>query len=249
MKNNQMPWPSGIPEERIGSNQIHIWRASLNVSELQVKSLLEILSVDEIERAGRFHFERDQKRFIAGRGMLRQMLGLYLAIPPQDIRFKYASHGKPLIHTDSKHQVLHFNLSHSAGVVLYAFAHNQPIGIDLEGIKRKVEIEQIAKRFFSPEEIHSLQQVPPHIQSDLFFQYWTRKEAFLKAIGKGVSFPMEQVDVSAQSGQKWAPVNLKGDSLEHSNWYGRDLFLGQGYAGAIVTEGKGWEISCREYQI
>jgi 4'-phosphopantetheinyl transferase len=229
-------WSQAIPGEMICSNEVHVWRESLDLSTLQDKRLLGILSSDELVRAGRLRFERDQKRFIAARGILRIILGRYLGENPHKIHFEYTSNGKPVLTNNPGYDTLHFNLSHSDALALYAVTRGRNIGIDIERVRDDVAVEQIAQKFFSQDEISSLERIHKRKRNELFFKYWTRKEAYLKAMGEGISFPMEQFDVSLISERVLSPVIYKGDKTESSRWYVQDLFPGCGYAAAIAVE-------------
>jgi len=242
-------WRLAIPGKLSNSNQIHVWRGNINLTKLQVEGMLKILSKDELERAGRFRFERDQKRFIAARGLLRQILSFYIEKSPHTFQFEYNNYGKPILVTDSGCDTLSFNLSHSGTIALYAFTYDRKIGIDIERIRDDVAIEQIAQSFFSPSEIGSLMKINKNMLTEVIFQYWTRKEAFLKAIGEGISFPMKQFDVSLVSGRALTPITLLSDNLESSVWYGQDLFPGCGYAAAIAVEGSDLDLSCWHYSL
>ena len=249
MNTDELQWRRAIPGELIYSNEVHVWRVFLDLTTLQSESLLGILSADELARAGRLRFERDQKRFIVARGILRKILGRYLGKNPHKLRFEYTSHGKPVLATNSGYDTLSFNLSHSDAFALYAVTRGRNIGIDIERVRDDVAVEQIAQRFFSQGEISSLERIHKNKRSEVFFQYWTRKEAFLKATGEGVSFPMEQCDVSLISGRVLSPITLLGDNRESSCWYGQDLFPGHGYAAAIAVEGGDWDLSCWHYSV
>lgn len=242
-------WLQAIPGALIPSNQIHVWRLSLGLSEHQRANILAILSADEIERAGRFHFEKDQNRFIAARGLLRQILGLYLGEKPQRLQFEYTDFGKPVFGTNSDYKGLHFNLSHSANFALCAITQSREVGIDIERIRSEISVDQIVRRFFSPSEIRSIEMLHEEKRNQLFFQYWTRKEAFLKATGKGLSFPMEQCDVSLMSGVTFSPVIFQDEKSESSDWHVQDLFPAEGYAAAIAVEGSDCDLSCFHYSI
>ena len=247
MNKPEPQWQPAIPEKLIQSNQVHVWRVSLDLSELHRECLLGILSAAEVARSGRFYFEKDQNRFIAARGVLRQILGHYLGKKPQQLRFEYTAHGKPLLATDSGSDALCFNLSHSGAYALYAISPGRDIGIDIERIRSDVAVDQIVRSFFAPGEISSLEQVQEEKRNELFFQYWTRKEAFIKAIGEGVSFPMEQCDVSFINGMVFSPVTLPGKKRDSSRWFVQDLFPGPGYAAAIAVEGADCALSYWHY--
>ena len=243
MKTDELEWRHAVPGNRINSDEIHVWRAFIDVNTVEFENLSRLLSVDELKRAGRFHFEIDQKRFVAARGILRKILAGYLNMDPVAICFEYNAHGKPMLAGDE----LYFNLSHSGAFALYAVARRKQIGIDIENMSGKVSVEQVAQQFFSKNEISALEQTDITHRPELFFQYWTRKEAFLKARGEGLSFPMEQCDVSLINGKILSPVTLQGNQKEVSNFYVRDLFPGEGYAAAIAIEEGVYNLSCRHF--
>jgi 4'-phosphopantetheinyl transferase len=242
-------WHRAIPEEQILSNDVHVWRAFLDLTVLQKESLVRNLSTDEMAKASRFHFERDRERFIVARGILRHLLGCYLGENPAELRFEYTPYGKPFFAVDAGYDSLSFNLSHSGEFALYAITRNRDVGIDIEFVRDDIDIELIARRFFSQRELNSLEKISKDMQTVRFFQYWTRKEAFLKAIGKGVSFPMEHFDVSLMTGKALSPIRSPGDKPEATCWYGMDLFPGRGYTAAIMAEGNDWDLSCHEYSV
>jgi len=242
-------WHRAIPGELIHSNEIHVWRAFLDLNSDQLARMAGMLSTDEVERAGRFRFERDQRRFIMARGILREILGRYLGKDPRTLRFDYTTYGKPLLSTSTGYDNIQFNLSHSDAFALYAFTPVRSIGIDIELIRDDVAAEHIAQRFFSVSEISLLEGIDQNKRAGAFFQYWTRKEAFLKALGEGVSFPMEQCDVSFINGSSWSPISMPGNITACPCWYGQDLFPGPGYAAAISAESGDLELSYLDYAL
>jgi len=247
MNTEELKWRTAIPEELISAQEVHVWRASLDVSVLQYENLLGFLSADELERAGRFRFERDQKRFIVARGILRKILGRYLEKDPDKLLFEYTDHGKPKLANNAGNDTFRFNLSHSDAFALYGVTRGRSIGIDIEQIRDDVDVRQVARRFFSPGEIVSLERVNESNLQELFFQYWTRKEAFIKAMGEGISFPLEQCDVSSSSGKVLSPVILLNDGRKISSWNVQDIFPGSGYAAALSVEGDAWNLSHYNY--
>lgn len=224
-------------------NQVHIWRASIDLDEHQMGNMLAILANDEVERAAHFHFERDKKRFIAARGILRHILAGYLGKSPCDLKFEYSAKAKPALATTSESKDLSFNLSHSNGFALYAVTSHRNIGIDIEHINDDVLAWEIARKFFSKTEISLLKAIDKNEMHELFFQYWTRKEAILKARGDGISFPMEKVEVSSISGSNFSQITLPGDESESMHLYVQDLFPWPGYAAAIAVEGGDCDLS------
>jgi 4'-phosphopantetheinyl transferase len=239
----------GLPPEKIilGSNEVHVWRASLDESPQQVDIFLHTLAADEQTRAERFYFQRDREHFIAAHGILRAILGLYLNRASKCLSFCYSSHGKPSLSWKSGGDAIRFNMSHSHGVALYAFARGRDVGIDLEFIRRDLELEQIAERFFSRRETATLRALPIDLREYAFFLCWTRKEAYIKARGEGLSLPLDQFDVSLIPGEPAALLSTQPDSDEALRWSLQELTLASGYVAALAVEGRGWSLSCWQW--
>jgi len=248
MKKTDSLWYQAMPEQFISSDQIHVWRAFLDLNSLEIRSLSGTLSSDEVAKAERFRFEKDKKKFIVARGILRRILGRYVGKDPHELRFEYTANGKPIL-VNSESGALSFNLSHSATFALYAVTLQKNIGIDIERIRYDIDVAEIARRFFSQEEVNSLESIHENKLHELFFRYWTRKEAFLKATGDGISFPMEKIDVSLINGRILSPVRLPDNKRENTNWYVQDLFPGEGYAAAIAVEEAHCNLSHFDYSI
>jgi 4'-phosphopantetheinyl transferase len=226
--------PTGRPSIR--DDQAHVWRASLAQPRSQVEALQDILSPDELVRANRFRFERDRWRFVVGRGFLRQILGTYLNVVPSQLEFIYQLSGKPELAGPGGQSPLRFNLSHSCDLVVYAVTLDRRIGIDIESVRRTVDVEAIAQRSFSPAEAQSLCSLPPEEQQAAFFTCWTRKEAYLKATGMGLSRPLDQFTVSTLPTEPARLLEVPLDPDEPQRWVLNDLPLGAGYAGAMAVE-------------
>jgi 4'-phosphopantetheinyl transferase len=219
----------------ISSNEVHIWRLLLNETICWAEALQKNLSIDEIERAARFYFETDRRRFIIARGALRTILGHYLGKKPNAIIFETTAFGKLMIADTLKQGNIDFNVSHSDELVLYAVTLNKKIGIDVERIRDLIDVLQIANKFFSPNEIAILENTLKTEQHKIFFQFWTRKEAFVKGLGEGLSLPLEQIDVSCIHDKCLSPVTSFGKYEENSRWHVQDLFPKEGYAAAIAV--------------
>ncbi len=228
----------------LSENDVHVWRADLNLSALRIQQLAETLSPDEQQRAERFYFERDRQHFIVGRGLLRAILGRYLNLEPLQLEFSYSPRGKPaLVNTDPGKRLC-FNLSHSHGLALYAVTRERAIGIDLEYIRSMPKVEQLAERFFSAGEYTLISSLPPEQQQEAFFKGWTCKEAYLKATGEGL-IGLEQVEVSVTPGEPAALLSIQGDAKAASRWSLHQLELESDYAAALAVEGRGWHLECR----
>jgi phosphopantetheine--protein transferase-like protein len=177
-----------LATRHLAPNDIEIWRASLDTQPpIVVEGLSRLLSVDEMERARRFFFERDRLRFVVGRGILRTLLGGYLGRAPHEIVFCYGPNEKPALATpDGAAPPIFFNVAHSEDLVLFAFTPAGEIGVDVERIREIPDWESIAEMSFSPQELARLRRCPEHRRRRDFFCTWTRQEALLKAAGVGL---------------------------------------------------------------
>ena len=240
-------WFSPLERLSLGSNAVHVWRASLDQSPSQVDRFRNTLDDDERSKADRFYFSRDRERFIVARGVLRALLGRYLGRAPEGVSFSYSPHGKPALVSESGADAIRFNLSHSHGTALYAVARGRELGVDLEFIRCDLEAEQIAERFFSHREIETLRALPRSLRKYAFFLCWTRKEAYIKARGDGLSLPLDQFDVSLIPGEPAALLSTQPDSDEALRWCLHNLTPAAGYAAAVATEGRDWTLSCWQW--
>jgi 4'-phosphopantetheinyl transferase len=174
-----------------------------------------VLSEDELDRAGRFRFERDRQRFVTARSTLRRLLAEHLDASPADIAFEYGQHGKP----DVPGSPVSFNLSHSGSYALFAFAPRLELGVDLEVLDQALVDETlVAKRFFSPHELATLCAYAPSARPRAFLRCWTRKEAFVKARGDGLNLPLQDFDVSFGMGERPALLRTAWSSSEPEEW-------------------------------
>ncbi|MDB9310945.1 4'-phosphopantetheinyl transferase superfamily protein [Aphanizomenon sp. CS-733/32] len=220
-------------------NDVHIWRINLNSDELQLQSFRETLSSDEIVRAERFYFPEHRQRFMAGRGTLRTILGQYLDIAPKQVEFEYQPRGKPLLAAKFADQGLLFNLSHSQDLALLGVSYQHQIGVDLEYIRTMSDLEGLAKRFFSAREYEYLRLLSPAQQQQIFFRYWTCKEAYLKATGDGL-VQLEEIEIDLTPNQ---PSKL----LVSGDWSLRELTPANNFAAAVVVAGSNIHLHFWEY--
>ena len=240
-------WPPPPETLALGSDEIHVWRAALNCGAAPLQDLLQTLSADERARAGRFYFQQDREHFIAARGRLRIILGRYLVIDPNQLRICYSPSGKPSVAQECGGEAVRFNVSHSHGLALYAITHGRELGVDLERIRPDRADAQLAEHFFSPREVAMLRALPTSLQQEAFFHCWTRKEAYIKAKGEGLSCPLDRFDVSLVPGEAAALLSTPDDPPEASRWTLQELFPGPGYVAAIAVEGRGWRLRCWQY--
>jgi 4'-phosphopantetheinyl transferase len=215
--------------------EVHIWLASQDAPTLKFRRLLD---EDEANRAERFKFERDSNRFIVRRGILRMLSGCYLGIEPENVRFYYGENGKPKIVGEFNGDELLFSLSHSGGIAIYAFTHHREIGVDIEQIRDITDMTHLAERFFSNQEKTILYELPESQKKEGFFNCWTRKEAFLKATGDGLSYPLERVDVTIAPQEPAKLLAIGGDPEAASIWSMQDLKPALNFAGAFALKGQ-----------
>ncbi len=207
-------WQDPLQLPVLEDNQVHIWRANLDLSETELDYLTAFLSPDEITRANKFRFPHLKTRFTAARGILRQLLGHYLSISPRKVEFQYSDRGKPQLSKIKSDHSLQFNISHSQEYALFGFTDQALIGVDLEYIRDMSDALKIAERFFSVREYKLLQETAKDEQQALFFTLWTAKEAYLKAVGTGLAGSLDAVEIE---------LDLRGNPYLHSIQGDRDV--------------------------
>jgi 4'-phosphopantetheinyl transferase len=222
----------------LGSQDVDVWLIDLGVGVRRVEEFASLLSEDEKDRAARFLAGKDRERFMVARGLLRIIIADYLGALPGDLRFSYGAFGKPGLEAGWG-SALEFNLAHSEGLALLAVTRGRRVGVDLEFIRADVDNEQIAERFFSPGEVAVLDGLPTGLRNETFFRVWTRKEAYVKARGEGLSIPLDQFCVAPGPGNEQTPV---GDGTPL--WFVTDLAADPAYAAAVAVEGSDWRLRC-----
>ena len=241
-------WPQPSEHPPLLEDEVHVWLARLNQLEDKTQALFATLTQEELDRAARFHFMKDRLRFIRTRGILRALLARYLKLEAQSLRFDYNAYGKPsLAGLDEQASALRFNLSHAHELALYAFTRGREIGIDVEHVRQDFAGEEIAERFFSAHEVAALRALSPSERVQGFFNCWTRKEAYIKARGEGLSLPLDKFDVSLATGDEVALLAVRDEPQELRRWRLRELMLEDGYAAALAVEGEGWQLRCWEW--
>ncbi len=221
-------------------NVIHIWRATLDLPSSGFQDLQRTLSIDEYARADRFRHHRDRNRFIVARGLLRVILASYLQRDPSRLRFRYGPHGKPALNMKSTGEAPSFNLAHSDGIALYAVTRGRELGVDLERIRPDRADTEVAKHFCSPMEMAALRALPKDRRPEAFFACWTRKEAYIKARGGGLSISLKQFSVAISGEESPVLLHHDGNHSERSRWSLLGLNLYQGWAAALAVEGRDW---------
>jgi 4'-phosphopantetheinyl transferase len=230
-------WEPGPAAPRLAEGEVHVWRASLAAPAGELARLHALLSGEEQVRAARFRYEVHRGRFIAGRGIQRLLLARYLGVAPAAIRYRHAAHGKPALDGPEAESGIRFNVSNSEDGLLVALVRGREVGVDLEPLHRVVDRDAVARRFFSVPENQVYDTIPEEERDAAFFTCWTRKEAYIKAVGEGLSMPLDCFDVTLRPGEPARLLATRGDPAQAERWSIRELDPGPGWLGAIVVEG------------
>lgn len=222
----------------LGEKEVHIWQIALSGHELLLPALRNLLSADELERADRFYFDRDRQSFTVARAAMRQILSRYVNVSADNLAFSYGAKGKPELAAGAEPASLKFNLSHSGGFALLAVARGSWLGIDIERVKPDFGGDAIAERFFSSNEVAVLRAMAAEARIEGFFSCWTRKEAYIKALGEGLSVPLDSFDVAFGPGVPAALLRVRVSPDEVERWTLYDIVAPPGYKAALVAEGK-----------
>lgn len=246
MSVQNVEWRSPPSRLLLQEMQVHLWLTELIRPIEEVARLRTLLSEDERARADRFHFEKDRVAYTIGRGNLRKLLAQYLDVEPTAPRFTYNKYGKPVLDaasvsssvaTEDLAASLNFNVSHSGQLALYGFALDRAIGVDIEWHRDNIDPLEIAKGFFSPSEnqtLNGLSTTAEHFQA--FYNCWTRKEAYIKAHGMGLSLPLDSFDVTLAPGDPAQLVATRPNEEEVNQWVVDAIAVPVGYTAAIALE-------------
>ena len=227
---------------------IHVWSVRLDPPAAQVERLGRFLAADEWERANRFRFEKHRRQYVVGRGALRVLLAAYLGIRPEEVKFIYGPRGKPFPAPALGAGGLQFNLSNSDELALVGFVLGPEIGVDVEYLRPMPDCEQIAERFFSQSEREVLRGIAAARKEETFFNCWTRKEAYLKAVGEGLAAALDSFDVTLAPGDPPRMLTLEGDAERAARWSLHHLCPADEYIGAVAIEGGTWAIEAWSFE-
>lgn len=220
-----------------GRSEIQVWRINLAAPPAEVDRLLNSLSAEEREQAARFHFAPDQRRFVVRRVRRRQLLSACLGIRPETLRLEFTGHRKPVLHVPGGADGLRFNCSYSADLALIAISRGRELGVDVEQHRDLADAEALAKAFFSEREIRELAELPQASKLKGFFDCWTRKEAFVKAVGLGLTCPLNRFSVSLAPGRPAAVLEAADELGAAEKWTMISLATGPDFSAALVFEG------------
>lgn len=237
-----MSWKAGPFTPRLSRECVDVWLVDLDESSLTDLSS-SVLSLDELDRASRFRFEADRLYFARCRVALRCLLSQYLQIAAAKLRFEYKPCGKPELVWPVNRGHLQFNVSHCGNLALIAIGAEHDLGIDIEKVRDGVDTTALAERFFSPRERAGLRALPEHLRNSAFFACWTRKEAYLKAIGDGLSFPLEDFSVTVHPELDAAVEEVRGDGKAGRRWSLIDLGNVEGHCATVAIDAS---LSCME---
>jgi 4'-phosphopantetheinyl transferase len=216
----------------LGEREVHVWIVRLEAGEPEFRTMYAWLAPDEAARAERFKFAKHRRAYALGRAALRALLGGYLGVSPSDIQFSYGTKGKPSL-TDAACK-LRFNASNSGELAVVALTEGCELGVDVEHIRPVPDIEKIAERFFAAAEVAELMALPETERCQGFFNCWTRKEAYIKAVGDGFAVPLDSFRVTLRPGVPAQLLEL-GASIEAARcWTMHDFIPAPDYAGALA---------------
>jgi len=231
----------------VATDQVQVWHAPLDIHPSELDRLEQTLASDEISRARRFRHLTDRQRFVACRGILREMLSRFIDRSPTEIEFCYGPRGKPRLRSDEESHPLRFNVSHSYGLAVFAIAHDREVGVDIERFEASLEWQEIAESVFSAEEVNALHSLPAKYRTEAFLNSWTCREALAKARGHGLSLPLDEVETPHSPDGSWSFLPSR-NSRESSRWILKAFTPMDGYVGALAVEGTGWQITCGQWR-
>jgi 4'-phosphopantetheinyl transferase len=234
------------PLDPLRSGAVDVWYVDLAVDAATVADLGTDLAEAERTRAARFTFERDRRRFVVARAALRSVLGRYLGLPPGQLAFTFGEHGKPAL--EEAFASLGFNLSHSGEIAVVAVGWQRAVGVDVEQWRSLPDLDRLAARVFARGELAALAAVAESERARAFFRGWTRKEAFIKATGRGLAQPLDRFVVSLTAGEPARFLDIEGDPAALARWTLHDLDTPPGYTGALVVEGASSAIRIRAWR-
>lgn len=244
---SDLHWQLSPFQPHLSPDMVHVWRASLDLPSRDRVAFQETLAPDELDRARRFIVPEARDRFVVARGLLRSILGRYLAIDPGDVSLASGRNGKPELAGAGGRAGLRFNMSHSQGLALYAVALDRETGVDLEHVRAGLDFEAIAHRCFARRELAAFRSVPEDRQAEAFYQWWTRKEAYLKARGDGLVDGLDLIDVSPLLNEVASRPGLLADREAAVEWSLMDVRVHPRFVAALAVEGYGWHITCWQW--
>lgn len=231
----------------LAENEVHVWRAALDVSHDTLSLFQALLTLEEYVKAQRFHFEKDRRAWMVAHGLLRMLLSVYTQRNPREISFQLNAYGKPALDVAPDQSSLQFNLSHSQHLALLAFTRARRVGVDVEYMRSNIAYSELAQHSFSPSEQATLNALPLSQQRQAFFNGWTGKEAYIKGRGLGLSLPLHLFDVALMPDEPAALLASRENPREAQRWTLHRLEPGPDYAATLAVEGHGLTIHCWQW--
>lgn len=232
----QPNWKPPPAKLALAAGEIHLWRVWLDAAPEPLRELTRFLSPDEVQRARRFGLERDARRYVAGRAALRRILAGYTGVEPGELRFTYSTLGKPRLVQKDSEATIEFNVAHAEELAIIAVGRNRRIGVDVESTRTMDGMARVADRFFSRDERTALFNLPRDQQTQAFFNGWTRKEALVKALGGGLSLPLDQFEVSLAPLEPARVLRIGGNAKCAAGWVLTSTQPAVGYTAALAVE-------------
>ena len=221
LPNAEPLWPAVRPgrlRPALAADEVHVWSMSLSRPAWPIEELAGWLDADETVRAARFHFEKHHQRFVTAHGLMRGLLSVYAGLAPAKLRIAHAANGKPRFADAELHAQLSFNLSHSGEEAVLAVSRGANLGVDVEVIRPLENLQALASSHFATGELKILKSLPVHRRHDGFFATWTRKEAYVKAIGAGLRVPLDSFEVAAHPDEPAALRSIDGNAASVQGW-------------------------------
>jgi 4'-phosphopantetheinyl transferase len=226
----------------LSENDVQLWRLDLQTLAVSEDRWQRLLSADEQVRAKRFLSVRARQEFVVTHGLLRTVLAAYLDADPKKLTFRHSPKRKLSLGPQYADSGVTFNLSHTGGLALLAFSRSRELGVDVERVRQDLDVDAIARRYFSLHEQKQLATVNSEERYETFFRCWTRKEAYIKANGEGLSLPLDQFDVSLAIGDTNALLTTRPYGSEAARWSLREVPAGPGYVAALCVAGHDWHL-------
>ncbi|HEX9012321.1 MAG TPA: 4'-phosphopantetheinyl transferase superfamily protein [Anaerolineaceae bacterium] len=241
------PWLSPPFSLILSQDEVHVWRVPLDPPDEEAARFASLLAPDEAARAARYRYAELRREYVVGRGALRALLGAYLGAAPRQVALDYEDRGRPVLAANFAGSGLRFNLSNARDLALIAITRGRGVGVDLESDRRRIVLRDVAARFFAPAECERLFALPEDTQRQAFFDCWTRKEAYLKARGTGLSRPLDRFEVAFAPGQPAALLKDETDPGAPDRWSLTALEGLPGYTAALAVEAREFRLACFEF--
>lgn len=225
----------------LADNEVHLWLSMLS------EDADDHLSADEISRASQYRNKIDRQRYRKSRSVLRIILSGYISVEPSKIRLEIGQHGKPGLSRKIHSPSIEFNISHSNKLMLFAFARSRRVGVDIEHVRPFPELAHLVNRYFTERESSAIRSISKQQRTSSFFSGWTRKEALLKAIGKGLQIPLNTFEVSLDPSEEEPRLSLPQNFKEEAQWRLISFSPEEDYIAALAVEGRDWKIKSYKF--